>query len=503
MASSAYRLQEGSLQEQFFASRNKIQIYGGGFANGKTSAMCVRVLMLAEVYPGAEFLLARATYPKLEDTLKKEFIKWCPAHWIKKQTEKPNNIRLVNGTNINFRYIAQQGKGEEQSTSNLLSANYDLVVVDQIEDPEIVHKDFLDLLGRLRGTARYTGTDPTMPTSGPRWFLVTCNPTRNWVYKKIVKPVHDYKNGVKNADLICDVEGVPLIDIYEGSTYGNKDNLPADYITTLEASYTGQMRERFLLGKWGAYEGLVFPMFDEQKHCVDQRLMLNTIQRKRDDHVKFTVVEGYDFGIAAPSCYLLGLVDEQRNVFVIDGFYEKEMEIPEQCEKIRLIREKHNIPSDNAILADPDLFRRKPGQHGSLSTTVAGQFRDEDIILIRGDNAVIPGITKIRQYLTPQEFHINPFYGSPGGAFLYYSNHLEFIGNEYAGYTWKKNSSGDNEDVPIDKNDHAIDTTKYMLSKRPDIGKVVVPFRKKQFGLHTWAEHDFEDYEGKSRYGNR
>jgi len=499
---SSYRMQEGSLQEQFFASRNKIQIYGGGFANGKTSAMCVRVLILSEAYPGAEFLLARATYPKLEDTLKKEFIKWCPKYWVKKQTDKPNNIVLKNGTTINFRYIAQQGKGEEQSTSNLLSANYDLVVVDQIEDPEIVHKDFLDLLGRLRGTARYIGTDPTMPTSGPRWFLITCNPTRNWVYQKIVKPVHDFNKGVKNKDLICDVEGKPLIDIFEGSTYGNKDNLPEDYITTLEASYTGQMRERFLLGKWGAYEGLVYPMFDDQKHMVNRHLMLNTIQKKRDDHVKFTVIEAYDFGIAAPSCYLLGLVDEQRNVFVVDGFYEKELEIEDQAKRIRLIREKHFIPDDTVILADPDLFRRKPGSHGQLSTTVAAQFLEHDIRMARADNSVLPGITKVRQYLTPQQFHINPFYGSPNAPFLYYSDHLEFIPNEYGGYVWKKDSAGNNEDAPIDRNDHALDTTKYLLSKRPDLGKVVIPFRKKQFGLHTWAEHDFEDNEGKARYAH-
>ena len=496
---ATYRVIEGSLQEKFFASRAKIQMYGGGFANGKTSAMCIRVLMLAEAYPGAEFCLARATYPKLEDTLKKEFIKWCPAHWIKRKTDKPNNITLKNGTNINFRYIAQQGKNEESSTSNLLSANYDLVVVDQIEDPEIVHKDFLDLLGRLRGTARYVGNDPTMPTSGPRWFLISCNPTRNWVYKKIVKPVHDYEKGIKNPDLIADIEGKPLVEIFEGSTYGNKDNLPADYIETLEASYTGQMRERFLLGKWGAYEGLVFPMFDDQKHMIDQTFMKRKIQEKRDQHVKFTVQEGYDYGIAAPSCYLLSLIDEQRNVFVVDGFYGAELQIPEQAKKIREIREKWFVDPETAILADPDLFRRKPGSQ--QAQTVAGLFADEDIRLIRADNAILPGITKIRQYLTPQEFHINPFYGTPNAPFMFYSNHLEFVPNEMSSYTWKKNTSGETEDEPIDKNNHAIDANKYLLSKRPELGKIVIPFRKRNFGLSTWAESDYEDHSGKARYG--
>jgi hypothetical protein len=498
---SSYRIIDGSLQQQFFASRAKVQMYGGGFANGKTSAMCIRALMLAQVYPGAEFLLARATYPKLEDTLKKEFLKWCPKDWIKKKTDKPNNVHLTNGTTINFRYIAQQGKNEESTTSNLLSANYDLAMVDQIEDPEIVHKDILDLLGRLRGTARYTGNDPTMPSSGPRWLILSCNPTRNWVYKKLVRPLHDYQHGIKNANLLCDVEGKPIIDIFEGSTYGNKDNLPPDYIETLEASYTGQMRDRYLMGKWGAYEGLVFPMFDEQVHMVDQHLMEKTVQRKRDEHVRLTVIEGYDYGIAAPSCYLLGLADEQRNVLVVDGFYHPEMEIGDQAAEIRKIREKHLINDDNSILADPDLFRRKPGQKGHLSTTVAGLFRDEDIRMHRADNAILPGITKARQYLTQQKFHINPFYGTPNAPFIYFSNHLEFVPEEFASYTWKKDTSGEVTDAPIDKKNHALDGIRYLLSRRPELGKVVLPFRKKHLGLTSWAESDYDDHEGKARYG--
>ena len=37
----------------------------------------------------------------------------------------------------------------------LLSATYDWIGLDQIDDPGITHKDFLDLLGRLRGDTPY------------------------------------------------------------------------------------------------------------------------------------------------------------------------------------------------------------------------------------------------------------------------------------------------------------------------------------------------------------
>jgi hypothetical protein len=152
----AYKIVEGGLHEAFQNSHAKVQLFGGGFGNGKTTAAVMKALKLARDYPGSNGLIARATYPKLNDTIRKEFLNWCPPTWIKsKNLSQDNVVVLQNGTTVNFRYIQQGGKSNESSTSNLLSATYDWIVVDQIEDPEITEKDFLDLLGRLRGQTPY------------------------------------------------------------------------------------------------------------------------------------------------------------------------------------------------------------------------------------------------------------------------------------------------------------------------------------------------------------
>ena len=78
-----YIVKENGLNDRFFKSRAKIRILGGGFANGKTATACIEALKFARDYPGSNGLMARATYPKLNDTLRKEFIKWCPKQWIK------------------------------------------------------------------------------------------------------------------------------------------------------------------------------------------------------------------------------------------------------------------------------------------------------------------------------------------------------------------------------------------------------------------------------------
>ena len=42
------------------------------------------------------------------------------------------------------------------------------------------------------------------------------------------------------------------------------------------------------------------------------------------DYYALTWIEGYDHGIAVPSCYGIACVDAWGNVFEVDGFYEKE-----------------------------------------------------------------------------------------------------------------------------------------------------------------------------------
>src|SRR4051812_26828825 len=135
-----YRLEKGSLQWGFNKSRAKMQIFGGAFANGKTTALVIKALGLVKDYPGCNGLLARETYPKLNDTLRKEFLNWCPPHWIKRRpTQEDNTVYFNNGSVVNFRYVNQRGKSRDDgsSSSNLLSATYDWIGVDQIEDPGI------------------------------------------------------------------------------------------------------------------------------------------------------------------------------------------------------------------------------------------------------------------------------------------------------------------------------------------------------------------------------
>tara|TARA_R110000751_G_scaffold5594_4_gene25374 strand:+ start:171 stop:1754 length:1584 start_codon:yes stop_codon:yes gene_type:complete len=524
-----FKLTRNSLQDKFLKSKAKVQLYGGGFANGKTATSCIKAIKLAKDYPGANILMARSTYPKLNDTLRKEFIKWLPADWIEsfpKSANASNTCTLKNGTTINFRYIAQQGKaGNEATTSNLLSATYDAIFVDQIEDPEIVHKDFLDLLGRLRGMTRYEGTDETMPKTGPRWFVITTNPTRNWVYRELVRPIHELQKGQISEKLLCETDEngkmlfnknrlpVPIIEVFEGSTYENKDNLEPDFIKTLESSYRGQMRSRFLMGEWASYEGLVYPSFHDGLHVMSSHAIENYHKQLQMKTEKVNYLEGYDYGLAVPFCYILSFVDQFGNVFLMDGAYEKEQPLDRHMQRdpyakddegfdgILDIRKKHNAAHNNIMLADPDIFRRKGVGRKTVGRSISDMFQEENIICARGNNDISNGIVKVNQYLIPQENHQNPITGEYGAPYLYVSDKLEWWINEINDYYWMKSPTGEQLDKPMDRNDHAMDTTKYLLSERPNISKLMSKHTDKTIGWRSWGERDIEETRRNVRHG--
>lgn len=489
-----YRLTEGSLQQRFQQSRAKIQMFGGGFGNGKTTSGVIKMLQLGKDYPGGNFLVARSTYPKLNDTVRKEFEKWTPKKWVQSFTKEPNQLVLTNGSTFNFRYIAQQGKNTESSTSNLLSATYDAILVDQIEDPEIAEKDFLDLMGRLRGNTRYQGDDPTMPMTGPRWFIPLCNPTRNWVFRKLVKPMHDLKAGIRNPDLMIDIAtGGPMVELFEGSTYTNKDNLPEDFIQGLESLYKGQMRTRFLMGEWGSFEGLVYPQYDPSVHMLDEKVIFDYLDKLYNDGFVPQFLESYDHGIAKPACYLNSFTDFAGNVFVFDGIYEKEKSIEWLANEINskrrnmsnLVGPLEDLP---AILADPAIFKRVSGNSKTVGVSVSGLFSELGLDMQRANNDIVSGVAKVQSYMMIDPLHMHPIDMTRGSPRIFFSNSLNFIDNEIVDYYWRKDTAGEYEDTPMDRNDHAMDALKYLLSRRPRVAHFVPMTKELPPAFMRWHE---------------
>lgn len=497
-----YRLEKDSIQWQFNRSRSKMQIMGGAFGNGKTTALVIKALGLVKDYPGSNGLLARETYPKLNDTLRKEFFRWCPSSWIrKKPTQDDNTCYFTNGSIVNFRYVAQRGKAnaDGSTSSNLLSATYDWIGVDQVEDPGITHKDLLDLMGRLRGQTPYRPEteDNSMPSTGPRWLMLTANPSPNWFYKEIVYPYLQWKKyGIKSEKLLVDEEtGLPLMELYEGSTYTNAANLPQDYIKGLEATYKGQMRKRFLMGEWAAYEGLVHSEYSRDVHVVTRDQAEAHLASCVKRHVKVQLIEGYDFGLQSPSCYLLAFVDDYGRTIILDGFYKGGFHYTEQPNAIFKIRAKYAglIEATERINADPAIFKRTViSGKKDTGETVAKLLEEEDIFCRPATNHIIPGIAKVNAYLSGTQWAPHLITGERPGPLLYVVDDLDWFDDEISNYYWKKNPLGLTMDEPQEHGDHAMNALKYLLAFRPHPSKIIVPTSALPPGWMRWQEYDVD-----------
>lgn len=505
--SKAYQLELGSVQAAFHDSRKKIQIFGGAFANGKSSALIIKALQLVHDYPGCLGLLGRATYPKLNDTLRRDFIQdWCPKSWIKRYpTQEDNSLYFNNGSTIHFRYIAQRGKTREDgsTTSNLLSATYDFAVIDQVEDPEIVYKDFLDIMGRLRRQTPYRGDDDSMPSTGPRWLMLGANPAQNWLYREIVYPYILFRDkGVRSDKLIVDEStGDVLLDLFEDTTYGNRKNLTEDFIRGLEATYKGQMRERYLLGRWAAFEGLVHPGFDHAKHLMSRDTMLDYLHSLTVKHVEVTVLEGYDFGNVSPSCYMLGFVDDFGRVFIIDGFYKSEYNYMQQPDEIYDLRSKYGkyLTAREPILADPSIFKRSIIAKRQTGTTIARELREFGLNMTAADNSIVSGIAKVNAYLAGKLGCPHIVTGDDPGPLIYVCDDLHWFLDEIGSYYWKRNPQQAFTDEPVDHNDHAMNVLKYMLSRLPEPAKIIIPRDKLPPQWMYWNEMSTEEYNKASK----
>lgn len=273
---------------------------------------------------------------------------------------------------------------------------------------------------------------------------------------------------------VLDAQGKqqPLVSVHEASTYENAQNLSPDFIQTLEATYRGKMRARYLMGAWVAFEGVIYDDFDDNVHVVPKRYMLNHLQSIRMQGYELLPYEGYDFGITEPSAYLLALHDPDGNTYIVDGFYERELGISEQARKMRELRAEYAPPdvqtNEMVVHADPQTAKRTNAGVTGVGKSVLAMFADHGVWMAPSNNNVMAGIAKVKEALYPRQHTLNPFTGAYGAPSLYVADTLTWFLEEMAMYRWKR---GVHDDVPTDKpvevNNHAMDALRYMLMADP------------------------------------
>lgn len=245
-------------------------------------------------------------------------------------------------------------------------------------------------------------------TGSRMWF--SCNPDNpgHWFYREWIKKAEQ-----KNALVL---------------NFTMKDNpsLTPKLRERYERLYSGAFYDRFVLGKWTAAEGAVYPMFSAEKYVYT-----GDVECQR-------YVISCDYGTVNPSSFglwgLSGDVWYRIREYYYDSRREGSSRTDEEhyaaLERLASGLEISKVIVDPSAASFIECIRRH------------GRYR-----VVRADNDVVTGIRRVCTALRQ-------------GKLRFHESCTDII-REFSLYRWSDRSG---TDAPVKENDHAMDDMRYFVA---------------------------------------
>ncbi len=240
------------------------------------------------------------------------------------------------------------------------------------------------------------------------WF--NCNPEHpmHWFHEEWIK-----KKDEKNC-------------FYLHFTMQDNPSLTQAIIRRYERLYSGAFYDRFVLGKWVAAQGSVYPMFSQEKH----------VEMPPDGLCDFYI--SCDYGTVNPSSF--GLWGRKDGVWYrVDEYYfdsraeGRQRTDSEHFSQLCNLADGRNI---TAVIVDP-----------SAASFIECIRRDGRFRVIPAKNDVIDGIRRVSDCLKEGTIKFSPL--------------CKDSIREFGLYRWEENSA---KDSVRKENDHAMDDIRYFVS---------------------------------------
>lgn len=224
--------------------------------------------------------------------------------------------------------------------------------------------------------------------------------------------------------------------------------LDPEYVKSLELEYSGLWYKRFILGLWVMAEGVVYDMFNNERHVVsEEQLPVNVLEFDR-------YYVPVDYGTANPTTFLLigerMMPDGERHSYVLKEYYYDGRK--EQVQKTNsqyaddMVEFIGNIPIQT-IYVDPSAksFILELKNNEKILTSVTEAMND-----------VVDGIREVGKKLQKET--------------LFVMNTCVNLLREFNAYVWDAKSQKKGEDKPIKENDHCLDGLRYYVFTRQSGG---------------------------------
>ena len=195
-------------------------------------------------------------------------------------------------------------------------------------------------------------------------------------------------------------------------------------------------------GLFESFGGIVYNEFDPNIHVIEPF----EIPKEWQDNISI------DPGLHNPLSAHWYAVDYDGNVYVVAEHYEANKDIIYHSKKIKEIsdRLKWKKQSNGMISALIDSAANQKTLASEKS--VADLFYDNGIIVnTKVNKDLYSGINRVKSYLKTAD----------GNAKIFIFKNCKNLIREIKGYFWG------NDDVPIKKDDHALDELRYYIMNRP------------------------------------
>ena len=247
------------------------------------------------------------------------------------------------------------------------------------------------------------------PSGAKFWF--NCNPENplHWFYEEWIK-----KAGEKNC-------------LYLHFLMTDNPSLSKEVLRRYEQLYSGSFYERFVLGKWVAVDGLVYPEAARGAYTKSPP--------KIDGGLRYV---SCDYGTVNPMS--MGLWESYGSEWYRIGeyYYSSRKEGAQKTDE-EYYAELENLVGNSkveAVVVDPSAasFIECIKRHGRFK-------------VIRAKNDVVDGIHRVQEALREGRIFISP--------------ECRATLREFSLYRWEENSA---KDAPKKENDHAMDEIRYFVS---------------------------------------
>lgn len=433
-------------QDAFVFDTHKFGGYGGGFGNGKTLSGSIKAYNHCMENEDGFFLIGRRHATDLRDSTMRDFLNLF-GH-LGKWSAKNQSFRFyVNGkpkSEVIFRHL-----DDLQSLTNMNLSGF---WIDQAEE---VSEDAFDfLVGRIRRKAQRREGFITFNMNG-----------HDWIWRRFLKQIGRDGKPLDNASDYF---------LVTASTLENQTNLPEDYIKALLAQPEDYVK-RFVYGSFDTFSGQIFDEFNPSLHVIPPFQVPNAWER----------IRGIDHGQAHATGCLWGAIDFMGNIYIYQEYKQPNEVVSQHVKNIKdmsMVRttEGELIQDIYAYTIIDPATHQKTREKDGYRFSVADEYLDAGIPTIAGQNDVIAGINRVKEYLKLDEDSYHPYLKDPdgeplrGAPRLYIFSSCPELIEEIQQYRWKQafgiNTNPDSDQIaerPVKRNDDLVDPLRYLIMSRP------------------------------------